>query len=91
MPGQPRGPWRGRPEPDPELRDLSLVTSSCHVEGEPAFRLGVLGSPRVEYALTDKGRALLPMIEDMRCFGERWLDCNEPAASSDSVLTAPTA
>ncbi|CAB4882979.1 unannotated protein [freshwater metagenome] len=30
--------------------------------------------PRVEYALTDKGRALLPIIDDMRDFGERWLD-----------------
>ncbi len=37
-------------------------------------------SPRVEYALTDKGRALLPLIDDMRCFGERWLD-QQPAAA----------
>jgi DNA-binding HxlR family transcriptional regulator len=29
--------------------------------------------PRVEYALTDKGRALLPIIDDMRAYGERWL------------------
>lgn len=28
--------------------------------------------PRVEYALTDKGRALLPILEEMRRFGERW-------------------
>jgi DNA-binding HxlR family transcriptional regulator len=38
--------------------------------------------PRVEYALTDKGRALLPLIEDMRSFGEQWLD---GACSQDSV------
>jgi len=33
--------------------------------------------PRVEYALTEKGRALLPIIEDMRAYGKRWLgaDC----------------
>lgn len=44
--------------------------------------------PRVEYALTDKGRALLPLIEDMRSFGEQWLDgacagstAREPAAA----------
>jgi DNA-binding HxlR family transcriptional regulator len=29
--------------------------------------------PRVEYALTDKGRALVPLIEDMRRFGREWL------------------
>jgi DNA-binding HxlR family transcriptional regulator len=29
--------------------------------------------PRVEYALTDKGRALLPLLEDMRRFGREWL------------------
>jgi heat-inducible transcriptional repressor len=40
----------GHENPDPELRDLSLVTASCHVEGAPAFGLGVLGSTRMEYA-----------------------------------------
>ena len=29
--------------------------------------------PRVEYELTDKGRALLPIIEEMRRFGRDWL------------------
>ncbi len=29
--------------------------------------------PRVEYALTEKGQALLPIVEDMRAYGERWL------------------
>lgn len=29
--------------------------------------------PRVEYALTDKGKALVPLIEDMRSYGRRWL------------------
>jgi DNA-binding HxlR family transcriptional regulator len=29
--------------------------------------------PRVEYALTEKGRALVPLIEDMRVYGRRWL------------------
>ena len=29
--------------------------------------------PRVEYALTDKGLALLPIVDDMRVFGEQWL------------------
>ncbi len=30
-------------------------------------------SQRVEYALTQKGRALLPLVEDLRRFGEDWL------------------
>ena len=29
--------------------------------------------PRVEYALTEKGKALVPLIEDMRSYGKRWL------------------
>lgn len=29
--------------------------------------------PRVEYALTEKGGALLPIIDDMRSYGEHWL------------------
>jgi DNA-binding HxlR family transcriptional regulator len=30
--------------------------------------------PRVEYSLTEKGRALVPIIEDMRTYGREWLD-----------------
>lgn len=29
--------------------------------------------PRVEYELTDKGRALLPIIREMRKFGHNWM------------------
>src|SRR3954467_15178543 len=29
--------------------------------------------PRVEYALTAKGEALVPLVEDMRSYGKRWL------------------
>ncbi len=29
--------------------------------------------PRVEYTLTEKGLALLPIIDDMRQYGEKWL------------------
>lgn len=29
--------------------------------------------PRVEYALTKKGRALIPIIKAMRSYGETWL------------------
>jgi DNA-binding HxlR family transcriptional regulator len=35
--------------------------------------------PRVEYSLTEKGRALLPIIETMRDYGDAWLhdECAE--------------
>ena len=42
--------------------------------------------PRVEYALTEKGRALVPIVEDMRAYGRRWLggdDCCAPAADGE--------
>jgi DNA-binding HxlR family transcriptional regulator len=29
--------------------------------------------PRVQYALTEKGQALVPLIEDMRSYGREWL------------------
>ena len=32
--------------------------------------------PRVEYELTEKGRAMLPIIDAMRSFGHQWLDCD---------------
>jgi DNA-binding HxlR family transcriptional regulator len=31
--------------------------------------------PRVEYELTEKGRALLPLIAEMRHYGHTWLGC----------------
>jgi DNA-binding HxlR family transcriptional regulator len=38
--------------------------------------------PRVEYALTDKGRALVPLIDDMRAYGKRWLPQDRAPGSS---------
>jgi DNA-binding HxlR family transcriptional regulator len=40
--------------------------------------------PRVEYALTEKGRALVPLIEDMRAYGQRWL-LSDKAAERQAV------
>ena len=36
--------------------------------------------PRVEYELTGKGEALLPIIEEMRRFGHVWLEVGEPVS-----------
>jgi DNA-binding HxlR family transcriptional regulator len=41
--------------------------------------------PRVEYELTEKGRALLPIIHEMRTFGMTWL---VPAARSNTTRRA---
>ncbi len=45
--------------------------------------------PRVEYSLTDKGHALLPVIESMREFGLHWLpedDCDDPQHTQGCAL-----
>ncbi len=44
--------------------------------------------PRVEYALTDKGRALVPLIEDMRSYGRRWLPSDAPQARETTAAAA---
>jgi DNA-binding HxlR family transcriptional regulator len=33
--------------------------------------------PKVEYSLTEKGQALVEVIEAMRAYGKRWLCCEE--------------
>jgi DNA-binding HxlR family transcriptional regulator len=46
--------------------------------------------PRVEYSLTPKGQALVPLIEDMRRYGEEWLGVNEctPVTAGREPATA---
>ena len=38
--------------------------------------------PRVEYALTAKGRALVPIVESMRAYGSTWLDATGDCAEA---------
>ena len=38
--------------------------------------------PRVEYALTEKGQALVPVIEEMRAYGRRWLVAGDRALAA---------
>lgn len=54
-------------------RTLSLRLRALEDEGIVERRNYPEVPPRVEYALTEKGMALLPIIEDMRRYGERWL------------------
>jgi len=56
------------------LEECSVVTRKCFAEVPP----------RVEYQLTTKGHALLPVIESMRAFGEAWLaeeHCDDEVSS----------
>ncbi|HRA47890.1 MAG TPA: helix-turn-helix domain-containing protein [Thermomicrobiales bacterium] len=53
------------------LEDAEVIRRTCFAEVPP----------RVEYALTDKGHALLPIIEAMRGYGTSWLtdeSCDDP-------------
>jgi DNA-binding HxlR family transcriptional regulator len=45
--------------------------------------------PRVEYSLTAKGEALVPLIDDMRAYGRDWLGVTE-GECSPAEQSAPT-
>jgi DNA-binding HxlR family transcriptional regulator len=46
-----------------KLEECKVVVRRCFAEVPP----------RVEYTLTPKGHALLPVIDSMRLFGQEWL------------------
>jgi DNA-binding HxlR family transcriptional regulator len=68
-------------------RTLSLRLRALEDEGIVERQTHAEVPPRVEYALTEKGRALLPIIEDMREYGRRWLGasagCESPSGTED--------
>jgi DNA-binding HxlR family transcriptional regulator len=70
-------------------RTLSLRLRALEEEGIVVRETFSEVPPRVEYALTEKGRALVPLVEDMRAYGLRWLfdECALPAAAA-SVAAA---
>jgi DNA-binding HxlR family transcriptional regulator len=56
-------------------RTLSERLRALEDEGIVERRSYAESPPRVEYELTEKGVALLPIIDAMREFGRDWLPC----------------
>ena|SRR5579859_5320339 len=74
-------------------RTLSLRLRALEQEGIVKRETYPEVPPRVEYALTDKGRALVPLIESMRAYGREWLcvdvdDERLVAASREPAIAA---
>ena len=70
-------------------RTLSLRLRALEEEGIVERRTYPEVPPRVEYALTEKGRALQPLIEDMRRYGREWLGaCAADEAPDAARVTA---
>ena len=67
-------------------RTLSLRLRALEEEGIVERRTFPEVPPRVQYELTRKGQALLPLIEDMRQYGREWLGVDD-----DSCRTADRA
>ncbi len=73
-------------------RTLSLRLRGLEEEGIVARHTFPEVPPRVEYALTAKGEALVPLIDSMRAYGNDWLlgDCPQEASAVLDVV-APAA
>src|SRR4030081_781178 len=63
-------------------RTLSLRLRALEEEGIVERQTYPEVPPRVEYALTNKGRALVPLIEDMRAYGREQSPDREPAVAA---------
>jgi DNA-binding HxlR family transcriptional regulator len=74
-------------------RTLSLRLRGLEEEGIVERQTFAEVPPRVEYALTEKGLALLPIIDGMREYGARWLGAEACAAGDepDVADAAPVA
>jgi DNA-binding HxlR family transcriptional regulator len=64
-------------------RTLSLRLRALEEQGI------VLRAEGGDYALTEKGLALLPIIADMRSYGERWLGAQCAAGEAPAAPPAP--
>ena len=73
-------------------RTLSLRLRALEEAGIVERRTFPEVPPRVEYALTDKGRALVPIVESMRVYGREWLNedgaCVEQPEPAEPAVAA---
>jgi DNA-binding HxlR family transcriptional regulator len=69
-------------------RTLSLRLRALEEEGIVERNTYPEVPPRVEYALTGKGEALVPLIEDMRAYGRRWLNLDDDADCAPAAAAA---
>ncbi len=67
-------------------RTLSLRLRSLEEEGIVERRTFPEVPPRVEYALTEKGRALVPIVESMRAYGTEWLGASGSCAEAPEAV-----
>jgi DNA-binding HxlR family transcriptional regulator len=72
-------------------RTLSLRLRALEDEGILVRKTFPEVPPRVEYSLTEKGHALLPLIEDMRAYGREWLGAKCGAPTDVAVQVTVTA
>jgi DNA-binding HxlR family transcriptional regulator len=70
-------------------RTLSLRLRALEAEGIVQRRTYPEVPPRVEYRLTAKGRALVPLIEQMRHYGQEWLMNGNGHAKSIAPARVP--
>src|SRR5687768_12780329 len=68
-------------------RTLSLRLRALEAEGIIERRTYPEVPPRVEYRLTPKGDALVPLVDQMRAYGRSWLESVEAAPDDLSGLT----
>ncbi len=72
-------------------RTLSLRLRALEEEGIVERHTYPEVPPRVEYSLTEKGRALLPLIDDMRRYGREWLGVTECETEAVPPVAPPVA
>ena len=67
-------------------RTLSLRLRALEEEGIVARETFHEVPPRVEYTLTEKGRALVPIVESMREYGRVWLGAEGSCVPADASV-----
>src|SRR3954449_9378656 len=67
-------------------RTLSLRLRALEEEGIVARRTFPEVPPRVEYPVTEKGRARVPITESMRSYGSEWLGAEGPCVPAGASV-----